>query len=327
MGRKWSGAAAAAPSLVSEGFSQHPVVVDRSSQQAPAPGHTGHGCCQDGERRWSRTLLGIGDPRDGQLRAAVVALRCRSWRCVCCKWRLRSRNRARAIKGATVPGTVVRFVTLTIDPNGALWREFVARESVPGYGELAAREVRGRLLTGDLARARLSVQFAGQAWNRLRLSLEREFGERLSYYRAVELHQSGMAHVHLLIRASSLADWFIHYRRLRELVVRAGFGKVLDVQAVKNRDAAASYVSKMTAAYTAKGAADAMPRWTRRGTWSRDWCEWTPATRLPGYTWQLAAAGHEFVRQALLGEGWHVDSPARVTPGSGGRWGPVGGSA
>lgn len=223
------------------------------------------------------------------------------------------RNRARAIRGAMQPGSVVRFVTLTIDPKDPRW---LASYAAAG-GSSGVREARGRLLTGTDATAQASIRYAAASWNRLRLSLVREFGgERVHYYRAVELHKSGMAHLHLLVRVDSLGAWFVHYGRFRQLAVAAGFGPVLDVQAVKSRGDAARYVSKATAAYVTKDPETGevgqwLPRYTRRGAVSAQWCEWAPPTRLAGFAWQRASAGPETVLRALIASDFVMVDPAR----------------
>jgi hypothetical protein len=207
----------------------------------------------------------------------------------------------------------VRFVTLTIDPKDPRWSSYFARQG----GSSGVREARGRLLTGDEARVQASIRYAAEAWNRLRLSLVREFGgERVHYFRAVELHKSGMAHLHLLVRVDSLSSWFVHYGRFRALAVTAGFGPVLDVQAVKSRADAAKYVTKATAAYVTKDPNTGevgrwLPKYTRRGAVSAEWCEWAPPTRLAGFSWSRAECGPETAMRALIASDFVMVDPER----------------
>lgn len=216
------------------------------------------------------------------------------------------------MRGALKPGAVVRFVTLTIDPKDARWSAFFAAQGGPS----GVREARGRLLTGNEARVQASIRYAAASWNRLRVQLVNEFGgERVHYFRAVELHKSGMAHLHLLIRVDSLGEWFVHYSRFRALAVAAGFGPVLDVQAVKSRTDAARYVTKATAAYVTKDEETGevgrwLPKYTRRGAVSAEWSEWTPPTRIAGFSWSLADCGRETALRALIASDFVMVDPA-----------------
>lgn len=184
-----------------------------------------------------------------------------------------------------------------------------------------------------MATARLSLTYSAAAWNRLRTYLRRETGlEGVSFYTGKELHKSGMAHLHVLVRRPGTSPWLLHYSRLWSLAESAGFGRV-DVQVAVSRDDVARYVSKsagmvpagvtyspggydgqaggIVAAYGSKSA-EAMPKWTRRGSWSRDWCEWTPATRIAGFEWRLGGASAEFIADGFAADGWRVVDPSRL---------------
>jgi hypothetical protein len=113
----------------------------------------------------------------------------------------------------------------------------------------------------------------------------------------------------------SLTTWFMHYSRFRELAVRAGFGARVDVQAVKSRTDAALYVTKATAAYVTKDAETGevgrwLPKYTRRGAVSREWCEWTAPTRIAGFRWQVAKCGADTAERALVASDFTMVDPA-----------------
>src|SRR3989304_1213124 len=151
--------------LVSEGLSQRDERTYRPSQSS----HAGHGCCQDAYRPSTvGVLLGanegvralVGTNEHGQ--ALTVALRCRSWGCACCARKLRARNRAKALMGAT--GRVV-FFTLTIDPSDG--RYVAALGAFEGKGETAP-----------------SIRYGQWAWNRM-TARGRARGWSFSYARGV----------------------------------------------------------------------------------------------------------------------------------------------
>ena len=81
-----------------------------------------------------------------------------------------------------------------------------------------------------------------ESWNRLRTELTRG-GKKLKYAWTLEAgEQFGRPHLHVLI------DRFIAVRKLSKLARRCGFGKIVDIRAVKS-DKAFVYVTK----YLSKG--------------------------------------------------------------------------
>ena len=368
---------AGAASLVEEGFSQEGFSLVRRESfkragagrattgsdipryggfESPAPAsHLGHGCCQDEARRGSRSLVGVlgrasadglHNPIPAQSKpvAIVFSLRCRSWRCACCVPRLLRRNRARAIRGAMAGGWVW-MLTLTIDPKDERWLAFV-RESVTPAGVI---ERGGRALNlhpeagdgGRMATAALSLRYAGAAWNRLATQLRKQKGlkGRVAFYCGRELHESGMAHLHVLVRVRAATPWFMQYQALWKLAAAAGFGRI-DLQRARRGESVARYVSKaagmagaagiensrsgsarkntvpsmaagIVAGYVSKSA-ESLPRWTRRGSWSPTWVEdWTRPTPLAGFAWRLGGASAAFISSGLVASGFVVEDPAR----------------
>lgn len=304
-------AAAKVGRLDPEGITQRGYTYRNSQQALPgATVHTGHGCCQDETRPGACTLVGIDpDADEGSAgRAVAIALRCRRWSCPCCAHRLLRRNRARALKGATSPQGRVAFVTLTLPgfPDRARYYAPAAIERHKG----------GRVVTGRRARAVLSLPDAAESWNRLRLMIRRAW-PTAEFYKGTELHESGVAHLHVLVRLPGVAEvaalrWVLSQHEDGDgWAVRAGFGPVVDVQIVKSREEAGEYVSKATSGYASKSA-DAMPKWTRRGSWSRGWCEWVRPTPIAGFAWQLGHASADFTTEALRASGFAIVDPGRL---------------
>ena len=183
---------------------------------------------------------------------------------------------------------------------------------------LTAAESGGRQLRGTAAVSRVTLAVASARWNVLRGGIKRLFGVA-PYYRAAELHESGVAHLHVLLRVSSRTEWLLRQRAFYGLVASAGFGRTSHSVVGPDARGVAEYVTKMTAAYVSKDAAG-MPKWSRRGAWSRDWTdEWAPATPIAGFRFQLGRADLGLTREALVASGFVVIDPARYrVPRSGG---------
>lgn len=119
-----------------------------------------------------------------------------------------------------------------------------------GMNAAHGRGERVRFITlTDTAAGRMTVPQLGAAWNRLAVRLRRE--ELLTEYAlAVELQpKRGALHLHALATGS-----YIPQRSLSSWASTAGFGRIADIRAVKEEEAAkvVSYASKM-ASYAAKG--------------------------------------------------------------------------
>lgn len=287
-------------------------------------------------------MIGFGrtlDRQTGELsrdrRALVFPVRCESWSCACCvAGVLRRRAQRRVFKGAAAPGRVF-MLTLTIDPADARWRrfrgEYLRREWPRLAYHAAGWDARWRT-----AITRASIRYAAASWNRMRTHAVKDpalaglfGGDGMAFSKAVELQRNGRAHLHVLLRVPSLESGFAYRRRLREVAVAAGFGGDVergrgmgfDMQAARSRADLARYVSKgaRVEGYVVK-AGDLMPRYTRRFSYSRSWCEWTPATRIAGWwDWHLAGGSPGTVTRALEASGYGICDPAafRVTSAGG----------
>lgn len=356
------------------------VAEPKRGQASACIEHDGHGCCQDPHRRRRRygaatpavlSLVGVRETRirpglgltesvvasNGDLvpdretrrEAIVVALRCRSWRCPCCSWRLVKRNRARAFLG--VQGAArVALITLTVDP------EDPTLQQVLGYYQDAG----GGGIHGVFPAATIDY-VRSIAWRRFRTYLAREYG-RVPWLRGIELTRAGIAHVHVVVPLDSLADfwrlrllirgdedgrvlrrgtwrkglgWDRGVRSSYGLAERAGFGIVSDVQLARSNGDVVAYVSKATtdhpvasdgfapevvggggAAYATKGAADLrMPKYTRRVSWSGGQAAYAPGwvkpTPLAGFSWRVAPASARLIAPGMERSGFSLVDPDR----------------
>jgi hypothetical protein len=173
---------------------------------------------------------------------------------------------------------------------------------------------------GPDAVTRGSTRHAAASWNRLRIILAREFGP-LPYYKGLELTKAGVAHLHVIARVETVADFWRLRAIVRRSVVRAGFGRVVQSDLARSSEAVARYVTKAdgggrreasrVAAYVTKGIDGRFPRWTRRASWSQDWSEWTRATPISGFRWQIAHAARSFVVDGLVASDFVVVQPER----------------
>lgn len=209
------------------------------------------------------------------------------------------------MRGLDRPG--LRFVTLTIDPSSPRWQAFFDRQGGPE----GVREAGGRILTDRSAASQASIRYLAESWNRLRTRLVAEWGTEVAFFRGVELHKSGIAHMHVLIALDSLEAWLGRYGQFQAFAVAAGFGRKVDIQQVRSPQEAARYVGKAAVAYTAKGEAQPMPRYTRRAAWSRGWCEWTPPTPVAGFEWSLGFVDPGTAARALEASGYVIEDPGR----------------
>src|SRR5262245_8786744 len=97
-----------------------------------------------------------------------------------------------------------RLSCVQCGPKGARrYRRAIAREA----------EVRGlkRFLTLTINPVRLlqedSADYIRECWNKFRTYLKREFGQRVEYIAVLELHKSGVAHLHVLIDRYIPKEW------------------------------------------------------------------------------------------------------------------------
>lgn len=100
----------------------------------------------------------------------------------------------------------------------------------------------------------------GERWNRLRSSLTKRFG-KFEYIQTWERTKKGKAHVNVVLRSPKiLAMGWRRFRRIYgKLAVRAGFGKIIWVEHVKDSVAMAGYMVKLARELTGSDAKNQVP--------------------------------------------------------------------
>ncbi len=146
--------------------------------------------------------------------------KCHRLRCADCGPKKASRYKQAAIAAAKKHG-LIRLVTLTLDPG---------------------------LIPAD----RDSLQYIQQVWARFRTYLKEKRGLTLHYIRVIELHESGVAHFHLVIRET------IAQENLRLWWQECGGGHQCKIGMPNRRDPAA-YATK----YISKKYLEELPKGTR----------------------------------------------------------------
>jgi hypothetical protein len=234
----------------------------------------------------------------------------------------------------------VALLTLTIDPGDP-------RLADPSNRAGKQRPPDPRDPTSYIAGE--SVRYAAWAWNRFRTYLTREYGA-VPFFKGLELQQSGMAHLHVIVRLRDSVEFMALRSLIRGpeddrdagLAVRAGFGIVVDMQLARAPGDVARYVTKAgsglvpggkrsgpegvrpvtssgdgrAAAYVTKGLDGSLPRYTRRSSWSTGRSAWAPDWRRPepirGFTWRVAQASASVVSDALVRSEFVIADPALV---------------
>lgn len=229
------------------------------------------------------------------------------------------------------------MILLTIDPKDERWLDSNNRAGKPRMVDprdpLSA--VKGE-----------SSRYASWAWNRLTSAYRRRYGRSLEFFRGNEAHRSGMVHLHVLVRVQSTEE-FAWLRavirgdeRVRESVAAhdrraglarmAGFGLVASVELARSAGDVARYVTKAAsgdrmgfevregqraAAYVSKGVSLAMPRYTRRTSWSMKRAAWAPDWRKPapiaGFWWRLDSMPPVHAAAVARSQGFVIGDPER----------------
>lgn len=140
----------------------------------------------------SYTLVGPVKGQPGTL--AHSRLFCKSLRCPHCRKSKLKRLRARIAQLAH-QSQLRRFVTLTLDPR-------------------------------RLRNTKESDRYLRNCWRKMRVSLQRRFGNTVQFIGVIEFHKSGVAHLHLLVGVYIQHEW------LSGAWQRNGGGKIVDIRYV-----------------------------------------------------------------------------------------------
>ena len=139
-----------------------------------------------------------------------------------------------------------------------------AEESEPVQvciGQLAEREQLTRFLTLTLDPAAIrgdSVRYLRKVFNKFRLYLRRKYSSSIKYIAVLEFHQSGIAHLHVLV------DRFIPWDWIRQSWSALGGGQVVFIKYVD-----VHRISRYLSKYLTKELLLSAPMRSRRVTTSR----------------------------------------------------------
>ena len=184
--------------------------------------------------------LSVVMSRDGEPFVAVEPWLCQNHRrskCGPCAARYARRVKALAIEGMYVKGGFYGWFTLTAPGDGIHCKKRDCARSDCAHEKCLCTWAEGV----DLGHWNPG---AGKLWNRFMTALTEACGERIKYFRAVEVQERGAIHYHVLFRS----DVVISEKTLRELAIANGFGHSIDLQELapgsKNAASAAHYVAK-----------------------------------------------------------------------------------
>lgn len=209
----------------------------------------------------------------GEHTLLLAPARCKRWRCPDCGWR-KARDLARRIMLAQP----TRFVTLTVRPSPAL----------------TAKEELDRM---------------NKAWRNVWKRIKRLYGDRAyGYVRIVELHKSGVPHLHIAMRCpylpqSTLSRWWHNETS----------SPIVDIRAIRTERGLSRYLAKyLTKSY------DQIPG-SRKWSQTRDFLpSLQKQPREPEEirpTWQWTPAKLETLQTAMRATGWHEYEGLWVEPG------------
>ncbi len=166
-------------------------------------------------------------PKDGKL--AHSRFRCKSYGCAICGPRKLRRVRKAIVKLAATNG-LTRFVTLTLGRRGTAGRT-----------------------------TKEQAQYLKECWRKMRVSLQRKHKRSLAFISVVELHKSGVPHLHILIESFLPQAW------LSVAWQKVGGGRVVDIRKVEIKRVAA-YLSQY---FTKEKQLEGFPAGVRRFSTSR----------------------------------------------------------
>lgn len=354
-------------------------------------GHLGHRCCLD-PRRADRYTLTVRRPgselaeRHGSMdrRIKVIPARCGSYGCPCCCGRNIRRNRKRALMGLrdSEGAKVAGILTATLDPEHPLYRAYLMLHGEP---VLIAGRLAKRPTFRDERRA--SVRFVSRAWSDWvtyvrRFEPQHRCGEckrsvggfprigrhrkgcasrwrpfeGLAFFAGREVQRNGRAHLHVLVRFATLAEFQSFQASvnrggaLHGIAVHVGFGgrrgwrdtagRVRDgfeVERARSKREVAQYVAKVAGSFYGEASLTlasevakvrqqrTLPPKCRRASWSmgrRAWASgWRRRLSDGSLQWAFAAMTPERASAHLAAAGWLVipgRSPGAVPaePGS-----------
>jgi hypothetical protein len=133
-------------------------------------------------------------------------------------------------------------------------------------GRVAEEKKLTRMLTLTLDTKRLNetelrdggIGYIRKSWGKLRVYLQRKYGQGIDFIAVVEMQKRGVAHLHILV------DRFLPHDWVRDAWVAVGGGRIVDVRWV-DIHRVSSYLAK----YVSKEFAQGLPKGVRRYSVSR----------------------------------------------------------
>jgi hypothetical protein len=165
---------------------------------------------------------------DGEDYIGYSRLYCKRWSCKYCG-PIRAAELCKSIARAAKEKDLSRFLTLTLDKK-------IMREGVDEY------------------------KYIRNVWTKFRVYLGRKYGESISFISVMELHKSGVPHLHVLV------DRYIKQQWISAAWSRLGGGKIVHIEKLKNLEKIGWYLGK----YLTKDAILRIPEGVRRFSSSRD---------------------------------------------------------
>jgi hypothetical protein len=162
---------------------------------------------------------------------AVVRADCKQLQCPRCGRKRLSKYRDGVSRAARELG-LSRFITLTLDP-----------EKMPLGSEDSGA----------------SVDYIRQVWRKFRVTFKRRYPQFRSFIAVVELHKSGMAHLHVLV------GFYVEQAWISEAWSSVGGGRIVDIR-YRDIHRITPYITK----YLSKDLLLSAPPRKRRITTSRD---------------------------------------------------------
>lgn len=196
---------------------------------------------------------------EGSGKVGFMRARCKRYSCPRCGPRKLRQARSRIAEIATELG-LTRFVTLTLDPKKLTGVQGAER------GEKTA----------------VSIPYLRKTWAKMRVLLGRRYGKKLKFVAVLELHRSGIVHLHVLVGRYIPQPW------IKAAWQSVGGGEIVFIEQVDVHRVSAylsKYLSKM----------QALPDGVRRFSHSNGLALWEKQKTPSGWEWKNDSI--EFQRQ------------------------------
>lgn len=204
-----------------------------------------------GRRTRCGTHTLVGPLAESENRFGYFRHRCKSYACSICGPK-KLRKARRRIGEVAHEKQLTRLATLTLDPR-----------KIPA--------------------GKPAIEYLRETWRKMRVSLKRRLGVSPQFIAVLELHRSGMPHLHVLVGSYLPQDW------LSTAWQGVGGGRIVDIRFVDVHRVSA-YLSK----YFTKDSLAEIPSGVRRFSCSKGIALWERKAKNPG--WWLSKVSIEELR-------------------------------